>query len=358
MRIIEDLRPLIDQGDVERFLDVYEVRGEDIREALLGLHPTEGEDVESLRCLKMHQARYSTLRRLLLCSLLSLQATGRRADTSKWQLAARSMDSIGQLSGDLAQKFIKLLEEEEQPVTPASNRRKTITGREQTAQHSRVESQVRRISTLSTGIRSLQAKLYLLREESTRALSDSVSDQELVQVTAPLREQYDGLGTDLQALMHAWEAGKQALARDISRHERRMSQPLSPLATKFLSRPGSPDSSDGLGSQTKQTDLFPPIHSPGRAPLSPPVTDDGRSDVSVEDEVFEAISSPRIRERSTLSREERILKAREERERLAMNREKGEASTEMVKELQSVMKMRPPSLRVRPLDTHSRITSI
>lgn len=92
-------------------------------------------------------------------------------------------------------------------------------------------------------------------------------------------------------------------------------------------------------------------------PLSPPVTDDGSEDHSADDEIFEAISSPRLRERSTLGREERIAKVREERERLASAKERREANTNMVRELQSVIKLRP-IMRSRKQDEHNRVSSM
>lgn len=110
---VEELRPLVDQHDVERFLDVYDVRSEDIQDALLVSNAVPTGDVESLRHLRVQQVRYGTLRRLLLCSLLSLQATGRRADASKWQLTITVMESVSTLAGELAQKFIKLLSDED-----------------------------------------------------------------------------------------------------------------------------------------------------------------------------------------------------------------------------------------------------
>ena len=243
-----------------------------------------------------------------------------------------------------------------EPPTPTTHRRRTITGRDASSHQARVESQVRRISTLSGGIKSLQAKLYLLREESTRALSGSNSEQELADVTISLRDQYDGLGADLQALMQAWEAGKQALARDISRQERRVSQPNSPDPHRTCHSPGI--SGDGtLTSVVETREGFPRLQGHGQPPLSPPVTDDGNDSHGADDEVFEAISSPRVRERSTLSRDERIAKVKEERERLATVKERREASTNMVRELQSVIKLRP-AVRTKNADGHNRVTSL
>ena len=175
-------------------------------------------------------------------------------------------------------------------------------------------------------------------------------------MTNSLREQYERLGADLGALMEAWQAGKHALARDISKQERRMSQPNSPEPGRSSHRPIL--SSDGhLATVSEASDTFAGLHGNGNMPLSPPATEDGSEDHSADDEVFEALSSPRVRERSTLSREERIAKAQEERDRLAMAKEKRDANVNMVKELQSVIKLRPV-MRTRKQDPHDRISSL
>ena len=113
---IEDLRPLVDQYDVERFLDVYEVRSEDIQDALLGVEGQDVSDSESLGSLRVHHARHETLRRLLLCILLSLPATGHRSDTPRWQVATKAMETLGTMAGSEAQKFITLLSNEDRKL--------------------------------------------------------------------------------------------------------------------------------------------------------------------------------------------------------------------------------------------------
>ena len=229
----------------------------------------------------------------------------------------------------------------------------------QTPAHARVKSQIRRISALSTGIRSLQAKLYLLREDSTRALAEPNSEADLEDVSRSLREQYAALGSDIQTLMHAWEADKNALAQDITRQKQRVSRSssltdndtdrLRPSFGRMLSSVLE----DNIGTSTSRS----ASPSPGepRLPLSPPATEDGSDDTGADEEVFEAIASPKVRQRSSLPRELRIAKMHEERERTAEIREKKEASTNMLRELQSVINLRPAAARRTP---HGRITSM
>lgn len=342
---INVVQSMVDGDTVERFLDVYDVHADDIEDASLDSPSQSVEDGESLKNLRLLHTRYSTLRRLLLCSLLSLQATGRRSDATRWTTAVAKMQGISASSSKCTQKLTSLLNDEDRrspscaqamkiitdsksgPPSPSSPARR-ISSQRQHPSHSRVESQVRRISTMSTGIRSLQAKVHLLREESTRVLATPTSEDELILLSASLREQYEGLGADLQALMQAWESGKHALTQNITKQANRVSRSSS-IGEELARRPLS--SGSGLPSVTEV-----PL------PLSPPVTEDGSEDMNAEEETFEAIASPRQRKQTSLgmTREERIARMQDERERVAKQRESRELGTNMVKELQSVMKLR------------------
>jgi hypothetical protein len=74
--------------------------------------------------------------------------------------------------------------------------------------------------------------------------------------------------------------------------------------------------------------------------------------VSDAEEVFEAVAIPR--QRSTLTREERISKMKEERVRRESMKSRTEANTHMLRELESVINMRPRG-RTTPA---GRVTSI
>jgi hypothetical protein len=67
-----DLRDLISEDDLDKYLDVYEITYQDITEAYLGFSTTEFEDSESLKALRILQARLTILRRVALCALLAM----------------------------------------------------------------------------------------------------------------------------------------------------------------------------------------------------------------------------------------------------------------------------------------------
>jgi len=201
--------------------------------------------------------------------------------------------------------------------------------------------------------------MYLLREDSARALSKSTSEPEVASISVSLRDQYEALGTDLKALMQAWETGKAALATDIIRHERRVSRTLSGLSGCYdpsapspggltavneaglrLSRRGSPNSA------------LRALNGEPLLPLSPPATENGS--VSAEDdEVFEAVAAAPLRQRSTATRAQRVAKMREDREKQLLARDQKDASSSMMRELEAVIHLRPVRRNM-----NGRITSL
>jgi len=191
-----------------------------------------------------------------------------------------------------------------------------------------IRSQVRKISALSSGIRGLQAKMQILREESHRSIEQT---DEMTDLGPNLMAQYDSIGTDLRELMQSWETGRASLASNITKQEQRISHVSNGLH--------SPVSS--LGGLTAVEEDGTPADA-----LRAFDGDAARSNRSIlvakpadEEMVFEAVGMPR--QRSTLTRDERITRMYEEREQQASLKEKREENTSMLKELESVINLRP-----------------
>lgn len=206
-----------------------------------------------------------------------------------------------------------------------------------TPDRQRMRVQLRKLSSLSQGIRGLQAKMHVLREESDRTLDES---EDISELGSNLMTQYESIGADLKSLMQDWENGKAALALNINRHERHFSQsshgPKSPLSPTF-----------SLGGRT--------VIGGSPSDALKVLNGDDRSHSSIEtsgseEEIFEAVALPR--HRSQLTREERITKMKEDRLKQASAREKAAANTHMLRELETVIKLRPQGR------TSGRITSI
>lgn len=318
---------------------MYDINNPDLQEAALGYSETEFEDAETLKVLRILQYRLSTLRRVYLCSLLALEADGGKPDFNRWSLTVDSMLDLAAPTGTWSEKLNKILCEEEQFVLPSpAKSQPTPPGRE------RLRNSVRKLGTLSQGIRGLQAKMQILREESNKILEDSGDD--VTELGAHLMSQYESVGADLKSLLQAWESGKSALALNIDRHERRISQasssglrsPVPSLGGLTAVDEGSP--SDALRALNGEVGLSPRVS-------SAPSSVEGTSD----DEVFEAIAMPKTRGgRVGMSREERMRKIEDQR----CAREQREGVNSMMRELESVINLRPQ----RRSGAGARVTSL
>ncbi len=188
-------------------------------------------------------------------------------------------------------------------------------------------SQFMKLNSLSMGIRGLQAKLALLREESERTLNEA---EDVSELGPSLMGQYESIGQDLKMLTQAWEEGRASLASGIDRNEKRLSS-ISTLLSPASSLSGLTTVEEGGALEALRALTG---ESPRGSSYGSP-----KGDLD-EAEVFEAVSLP-SRTRSLLTREERIIKMREDRERREVTREKSEASRGMLRELETVINLRP-----------------
>lgn len=105
------LGALHNEDDYERFLDIYDVSREAIKEASSADSMTEELDGEALGTLRMLSYQYSTLRRALLCSLLSLEADGARPDFYRWRTATEIMETLSRTAAANATSLRDVLKE-------------------------------------------------------------------------------------------------------------------------------------------------------------------------------------------------------------------------------------------------------
>lgn len=182
-----------------------------------------------------------------------------------------------------------------------------------------------------------------MREESDRTLNES---DDISELGSNLMAQYESIGVDLKALMQAWEEGKAALAMGIDRNEKRLSSMSTLLSpTSSLSGPTAIEDGNGAGGALEALKAL-----TGDSPASL----DGSSNAD-SDEVFEAVAMPRPR--SLLTREERIAKMKEEREKREVAKESAEATRGMLRELETVINLRPRrATRPRTNTTPTRLT--
>ncbi|EFX02464.1 proliferating cell nuclear antigen [Grosmannia clavigera kw1407] len=320
---------LSEQVDLEMYYHVYDITDFDVSDAMQGLE-SEFADADSLRTLTVVAARFHTVRRMFLCALLALEANDDESDFLRWSTAAEGLRTLNESTNTCYGRLQTILGEVEMFSQDAPLKAPLSPGRE------RWRSQLGKLNSLSTGIRGLQAKLALLREESDRTLNEA---KDISHLGPNLMAQYDSIGQDLKLLIQAWEEGKSALASGINRNEKRLSS-IGMLMSPTFSLSGLTavgDSSPSRGGTAEDA-----LHAlNGGSPLGGSTVGDPEEEV-----VFEAVSLPPMRSRSLLSRGERLSRMKEDRERRAEAREQADASRGMLRELEMVINLRPKLGRV------------
>lgn len=322
-QVAEVVKGFSEQLDLEKYYDVYDISDLDIADALQVFSKSELEDAESLRTLKIAAARFHTIRKLFLCALLALPANGDDSDHLRWSTAVEGLRTLNQTTANSYEKLKSILAEQEMFPSAAQTKMPLSPGRE------RWRSQLGKLNSLSSGIRGLQAKMTLLREESDKALNEA---EDLSELGPNLMAQYDSIGQDLKLLNQAWEEGRSALASAINRNEKRISS-ISGVLSPAISLSGVTTVEEGGAFEAFKA----------LTGQSPPPSSSGSS-VGAEqhEEVFEAVAMP-TRPRSMLTREERLVKMKEEREKREEAREKADANRGMLRELEMVINLRPKS---------------
>ncbi|CAN8099607.1 unnamed protein product [Discula destructiva] len=313
-----------EQLDLERYYDIYDISDLDMADALQGYSDKEFEDMESLQTLKIVASRFHLMRKMFLCALMSTEAQGDETDFLRWTTVVESLRMLNEATTGCYERLKAILGEEDSfpAPTPTGDKSPLSPGRE------RWRSQLRKLNSLHSGIRGLQAKMTMLREESDRALNEASDVSEL---GPNLMQQYESIGQDLKMLQQAWEQGKGALASGIDRNEKRISSIGGMLSPGSLSGLTVVEESSG-GSVSDALKAL-----TGDIPDSLELNSNSGDD----EEVFEAVATPSHRPKSTLTREERLAKMKEDRERRAEMREKADANRGMLKELEMVINLRP-----------------
>lgn len=102
-----------EQLDLEKYHDVYDISDFDIQDAMQGFTDGEFEDPDSLRVLKIAAARFHTIRKILLCGLLALEAVGDNSDFLRWSTAVEALRTLNDTAVKCYEKICRILSEEE-----------------------------------------------------------------------------------------------------------------------------------------------------------------------------------------------------------------------------------------------------
>jgi NAD-dependent DNA ligase len=341
------LQPLIENEDLERYYDIYELSRAELQEVDPSCIETDLEAAESLKSLKNLLNRLHSARKIVFCNLLALGTDDGSAECAKWSLAVDELQALASITRSSAQNLSDMLAEDDSKndilcldlenfLTGADREvAESVSKSPLSPKDQQLKAQLRRLNSLSQGIRALHAKIHVFREESDGNLEQLENEPNLARALAM---QYDSIGADLRALLQEWEVGKAASSlntewpkRFSSRSSGDMRSPMSPTLSLGGQTVVGGSPSDALrilnGEEVPQTTI----------------------DAS-DEEIFEAIAAPR--KRSSMTREERIARMKEDRLRQSIAREKADANTHMLKELETVIKLRPRG------KTTSRITSM
>lgn len=338
------IRALIQESDIDKYFDIYDIDQDDIDEMNLGIKEGEFDDMESLRALKAYIHRLHTTRRVFLCCLLALDAHGGYSDFAAWRMVVEELKILGITMSETGRTLHRASEEQERINVPSTPR--TVPS---SPTSEKWRGQMRKLNSLSQALRGLQAKMQLLREESDRTIHESL---DLAEIGPDILAHYDSIGSDLQALVTEWENGRAMLLQSIDKQQDAVSARNSLLFASSTTMGGEPSDLAGetprnswgttvMGAEElaklKEETTTPPAASEEKKE-----DDDGQMEV-----VFEGVSEPKAKPRSTLTREERIRRVQEERVRLAEERKRAEAGRDFVKELQTVLVNRPPVVQRR-----------
>ncbi|KAL6228946.1 hypothetical protein BDW75DRAFT_225948 [Aspergillus navahoensis] len=328
------LQPLTDSANLAKYYDIYDISQEDLMEVETAFPDRETEDQFSLRGLRTLFVRLYLVRKSILCCLLALGADGGGSDIARWSTAIEQMRNLTKVTGENMQRMTSILNEEDRAAdVPPSPLPTASPGKD------RLRAQYRKLNSLSQGIRTLHAKMHIFKEMSTLD-PDRTDTSEL---EASLLAQYESIGTDIKGLLQEWESGKSSLMSSLEKDSvATRSRPPSGLF------PVSPTPS--LGGTTavegSPSDALRALNGESR-----PVSGINYSIDDVE-EIFEAVALPRNNKRASLTREERIARVKEDRAKQAAARERMDANTHMLKELEMVIKQRPKTTNSK------RVTSL
>jgi Mysoin-binding motif of peroxisomes len=345
--------PLVDSIDMQRYHDIYELSRQDYQEMIQGLPSTVTDDPESLGGLKMSMLRLFIARQILFCDLLALPSESSVPGTNRWTLISDEIASLSQVVSTSATSVGLLIDEEEnQHWGEQSSGRSQDSVRADESQGSgvvaprtpakeKVHAQFRRLDALSRSIRSLNARMLLMRDEANSLIEGAGHSTD---ITSVLAKQYDLVGSDLRNLMSEWERGRNTMLLGISAVDR---SSLS-RSSSGLRSPHSPVHSLGGITAVNEGSPAEALRRLTEEGLKAPSNDGLGSD----EEIFEAIALPPKPKRLSMTREEKLAKMQEDRRKRATLQESRDASTNMLRELETVIKHRP---RGR---TTSRITSV
>lgn len=334
------LQPFVVEQDLQRYHEIYDISLVEYSEAIRIANESTEDAKSALKELRFALRLHAVARKVFLCDLLTLRTTSGWHRVRQWRSVRAIIREIEEETWSRQQIIARKLHHEEYGLEKEQKRMQeevnclvespTSTSIPESQQY---KMQMRRFEDVAHGIRALNAKIHVLREEVS-GLNAAKTDESVI--LAALSKHYESLGTDIRALSYDWERGRNTMLLSAGSNFRGRSDSLSPRS------PTSP--SPSLGGLTVVDG------GPADALRLLNGGDDRSSRSSdstlYDEEVFEAVvSKPAPRKRMSLvtgmTREEKIAKLNEDRRKRATLQEQADTTTNMLRELQMVIKHRP-----------------
>lgn len=328
------LQELVDPVDLQQYHEIYDIAMAEFADAVSTFRQRGKEPGVLLSELRFSYVVLLLARKALLCDLLALPSARCRRNSKQWNLVSEILQELLEGFQKATQAMSAILMEEESREWGMGSRvaglkrlqhSRAVSTSSITLRKDQVQAQMRRLDAVSNSVRSLNAKMHVLRNEIDQM---AASKEDSTTISATLAKQYDSIGTDIRSLMTDWEHGKSTMILTID-HGDRLSRSSSSMRS-----PMSP--SPSLGGLTAVDE------GPAEAlrVLNGEDVQKKTSDIGTSDEeVFEAVSLPR--KRMSMSREEKLIKMQEDRRKRATFNERVDANTSMLRELETVIKHRP-----------------
>lgn len=317
---------------------------QEYKNAVAVVNETPLDARNSLKELRFLFRLHFIARKVLLCDFLALHSGSTWYNIHQWRLTSRTLETLDSLLSQASQYLHTAVVQEEygeshenlsQGETDHMPVKDVVAT---TPQKRHTMAQIRRFDAVANTIRSMNAKVHLAREEiNSMKMTDHPS------LSTTITGQYEQLGAEIRNALVEWERGRNTMFLNVGTDsDRRLSRTSSGLRS-----PASPSPSS-LGGLT--------IVDGGPAEAFKLLIGDERSSsdgAGADEEVFEAVALPRKRMSwAPMSREEKLNKLQEDRRKRQTMQEHADNTTNMLRELQMVIKHRPLAR------SDTRITSI
>lgn len=334
----------IRNADLQRYHDIYDVSIQDYADAIAFANKTAEESQDSLKELRFLFRLHFIARKVFLCDLLALHSGSTWQNILQWRktlLLLQDLDAAySQIAESLHSAMVNEASIQDIPNTTLEDADQSPSRDTETTTPQRLhtKAQLRRFEAVANAIHSLNAKVRLLKDE----VSVPVIKGDEAAFSAALTRHYEHLGAEIRNALVEWERGRNTMFLNVGiESENRLSRASS------IRSPVSPSPSS-IGGMTMvdggPAEAFKLLSGDERS------TSDG---VGPDEEVFEAVAMPRKRRSwAPMSREEKLNRLQEDRRKRATMHEQAENTTNMLRELQMVIKHRPQAR------TNPRITSL